>query len=95
MFGMQQVSIARCMVLKCQLEDMRETQILFLWTVIDAVLDWYEEYGRDAGRTRIGTLLLDETAWKQFVEHMRPTLGEYAVENPPAPEPREIHFPSS
>ncbi|MFQ5808901.1 MAG: 4Fe-4S dicluster domain-containing protein [Armatimonadota bacterium] len=63
--------------------------------VIEAVLQWSEEHGREAGRTRIGTLLLDEAAWKNFLEHMRPTLGECAVDNPPAPEPREIHFLSS
>lgn len=60
--------------------------------VIEAVLDWYEEHGRDKGRTRIGTLLLNESVWRQFIEYLRPTLGEYAIPNPAPPEPREIHF---
>ncbi len=60
--------------------------------VIEAVLDWYEAHGRDEGRIRIGTLLLDGSVWNDFLEHMRPTLGEYAVPNPPPPQTREIHF---
>ncbi|MGD8238457.1 MAG: 4Fe-4S dicluster domain-containing protein [Armatimonadota bacterium] len=63
--------------------------------VIEAVLRWYEEHGREAGRTRIGALLLDEAAWKSFLEHLRPTLGECALEAPTPPQVREIHSISS
>jgi anaerobic sulfite reductase subunit C len=60
--------------------------------VIEAVLDWYEQHGRNRGRVRIGTLLLDEQLWRGFLDHMRPTLGQWAAPNPRPPQPREIHF---
>ena len=60
--------------------------------IIEAVLDWYERNAADKGRIRIGTLLADEALWKDFLEHMRPTLGDYALKNPPPPKAREIHF---
>lgn len=62
--------------------------------VIQAVLDWHEERGRDRGRVRVGTLLLDESAWEEFLAYIRPVLGDSAVDSPPPPRPIEIHFPS-
>lgn len=55
--------------------------------IIEAVLSWYEKNSVGKGRIRIGTLLLDETVWSEFVAYMRPVLGDYAVPNPPPPKP--------
>jgi len=60
--------------------------------IIEAVLNWYIEHGRDKGRTRIGTLLLDEALWRKFLEDMRPVLAEWAVTDVPPPRRNEIHF---
>ncbi len=60
--------------------------------IIEAILSWYEEHGRDKGRTRIGNLLLNEDLWKIFLKDIRPTLGEWAVKDPLPPRPNEIHF---
>jgi len=60
--------------------------------VIEAVLAWYEENGQGAGRKRIGQLLLDPPTWQRFLAHLRPALGECAIENPPQPRRNEIHF---
>ena len=59
--------------------------------VIQAVLAWYEENGKNKGRTRIGTLLLDQNVWRDFIEYVRPSLGQWAVENPTSPKANEIH----
>lgn len=61
--------------------------------VIAAVLAWYEENGRGAGRTRIGTLLLNPATWRAFLAHIRPVLGDAAIPDPPPPRKNEIHFP--
>lgn len=60
--------------------------------IIQAVLAWYEQHGKGKGRTRIGTLLLDESLWRKFLQDIQPVLGEWAVADPPAPRMNEIHF---
>jgi dissimilatory sulfite reductase (desulfoviridin) alpha/beta subunit len=60
--------------------------------VIEAILAWYEKQGQGRGRIRIGALLLDETLWKDFLAHVKPVLGPYAVEAPAPPRTNEIHF---
>ncbi|MFW6107156.1 MAG: 4Fe-4S dicluster domain-containing protein [bacterium] len=62
--------------------------------LIAAVLAWYERNGRGKGRTRIGTLLMDEAVWREFLAHLRSVLGEWAVADPPAPRRNEIHTSS-
>ena len=59
--------------------------------IIEAVLSWYETNARDKGRIRLGTLLVREKLWRPFLEYLRPVLGDYAVPNPPPPQPNEIH----
>lgn len=60
--------------------------------ILEAVLAWYQEHGRDEGRTRLATLLLDESAWRRFLESIAPALGRWAVPDPPPPRAVEIHF---
>jgi len=60
--------------------------------IIQAILTWYEQYGQGKGRTRIGTLLLDEALWRKFLQDIQPVLGEWAAADPPAPRANEIHF---
>jgi len=62
--------------------------------LIQAVIAWYEQNGVGKGRRRIGELLLEEAAWRNFLEAVRPVLGEYALPNPPPPRRNEIHFVS-
>ena len=57
--------------------------------IIEAVLSWYETHGREKGRTRLATLLLDETVWREFLAAIRPALGEWAAANPPPPRRNE------
>jgi len=61
--------------------------------IVEAVLSWYEKNGRDKGRVRLGTLLLDEKLWTDFLEGIQPALGAYAVPNSSPPRRNEIHFP--
>ena len=60
--------------------------------IIQAVMDWYAAHGADKGRIRIGGILQDPTEWESFLAHVRPVLGDKAVERPRAPTPLEIHF---
>ncbi|MFQ6132943.1 MAG: 4Fe-4S binding protein [Armatimonadota bacterium] len=60
--------------------------------VIQAVLDWYREHGKDKGRTRIGTILLDPAEWESFVDHLKQALGDKAAARPLPPTPVDIHF---
>ena len=60
--------------------------------IIEAVLEWYEKNGKGRGRIRICTILQEKGKWSNFIVHLRPVLGEYAVSNPRPPEPNEIHF---
>jgi dissimilatory sulfite reductase (desulfoviridin) alpha/beta subunit len=60
--------------------------------IVEAVLSWYEKNGRDKGRVRLGTLLLDEKLWTDFLEAIQPALGVYAVPNSSPPLRNEIHF---
>jgi len=60
--------------------------------IINAVLDWYEKNGKDRGRIRIGSLLLDNSLFDKFIEELHPVLGEHAVKKPIFPKTIEIHF---
>ena len=60
--------------------------------IIQAIMDWYGTHGADKGRTRIGTLLQDPTAWEDFLRQVAPVLGAKALQNPSAPTSLEIHF---
>ena len=60
--------------------------------IIEAVLQWYEQTAQGKGRVRLGALLLEEAAWREFVAYLKPVLGEYAIDNLPPPRPVEIHL---
>ncbi len=60
--------------------------------IIEATLQWYERNGEGRGRVRIGALLTDEVAWREFLQYMSPVLGGYAIRDLPPPQPHEIHF---
>ena len=57
--------------------------------VIQKVIAWYNERGKDRGRVRIGDILREK--WSDFVASIKPVLGEYAVKNPKRPEYIKIH----
>ena len=60
--------------------------------IIDAVLTWYQRRAEGVRRKRIGTLLLEGENWPDFVEAIRPALGEGALENPRPPQAIETHL---
>lgn len=60
-----------------------------LFDVIEKIIDWYHKYGQGKGRIRIGDIL--RSYWDEFVEYIKPVLGEYAVDNPQMPEPMVTH----
>ncbi|MBI5375739.1 MAG: 4Fe-4S dicluster domain-containing protein [Candidatus Schekmanbacteria bacterium] len=60
--------------------------------IIDRTLEWYKKAGKGKGRKRICTLLLQDSAWEDFISFMKPVLGENAVLSPLPPTPVEIHF---
>ena len=57
--------------------------------VIEKVIEWYNDRGKGKGRVRIGDILMER--WNDFVEFMKPALGEYAVKSPKKPEFIKIH----
>lgn len=57
--------------------------------VIQRVIEWYNDRGQGKGRIRIGDILME--SWQDFIDFMKPILGEYAVENPKKPEYIKIH----
>lgn len=57
--------------------------------VIQGVIEWYNDRGKGKGRIRIGDILMEK--WQDFIDFMKPILGEYAVENPIKPEYVKIH----
>jgi anaerobic sulfite reductase subunit C len=52
---------------------------------ISEVLDWYQEKGAGLGRTRIGTLIINEGA-DSLLEHLRATFPDYVPESAMAPQ---------
>ena len=52
-------------------------------------LEWYNDRGKGLGRVRIGDILMEK--WQDFVDFMRPVLGEYAVKDPIKPDYIKIH----
>ncbi|RJP23896.1 MAG: sulfite reductase [Candidatus Abyssobacteria bacterium SURF_5] len=61
--------------------------------LIGAALKWYEQFGENRGRVRLGDFLKDKETWRDFLRHIRHELGDWAAKNPPPPQPNEIHFP--
>ena len=57
--------------------------------VTEKVIAWYNDRGKGRGRVRIGDILREK--WQDFIEFMKPVLGEYAVRNPQRPEYIKIH----
>ena len=57
--------------------------------VIEKVIESDTERGKGKGRVRIGEILREK--WQDFLEFMKPVLGEYAVRNPQRPEYIKIH----
>ena len=57
--------------------------------VIEKVIAWYNDRAKGRGRIRIGDILREK--WADFVDFIKPVLGEYAVENPQRPEYIKIH----
>ena len=57
--------------------------------VIEKVIEWYNIIGKGKGRIRIGDFLMKK--WPDFLEFIKPVLGEYRVENPKRPEFIKIH----
>jgi len=58
-------------------------------SVVEKVIEWYNEAGKGRGRIRIGDILREK--WQEFVDFIKPHLGEYATENPQMPERIKIH----
>jgi anaerobic sulfite reductase subunit C len=57
--------------------------------VIEKGIEWYNDRGKGKGRVRIGDILMKK--WQDFVNFIKPVLGEYAVKNPSKPEFIKIH----
>jgi len=57
--------------------------------VIEKVIEWYNKEGKDKGRVRIGDILRDK--WTDFIDFIKPVLGDYAIKNPKRPEYIKIH----
>lgn len=57
--------------------------------VIEKVIEWYNDRGRGLGRVRIGDILMEK--WQDFVDFIKPVLGEYAVKDPSRPQFIKIH----
>ncbi len=57
--------------------------------VIEKIIEWYNDRGKGKGRVRIADILMEK--WSDFVDFMKPFLGEYAVKNPKKPQYIEIH----
>lgn len=59
---------------------------------IETITNWYEENGREHGRTRIGVVLQIPGKWDSFVEILRKEFGDSILSSPKAPSRNEIHF---
>ncbi|MBI4832236.1 MAG: 4Fe-4S binding protein [Candidatus Lindowbacteria bacterium] len=59
---------------------------------IDFTLRWYEENGKDLGRTRIGAILQIPAKWDSYVSALREEFGSLVLSNPKPPRSIEIHF---
>ena len=59
---------------------------------IEAIIKWYEEKGKDYGRTRIGVILQIPEKWNDFLQTMRTSFKDKTVKNPMPPVKNEIHF---
>ena len=57
--------------------------------VIEHVIEWYNDKGKDKGRVRIGDILREK--WQDFLSFINPVLGEYAVKDPQKPQYIKIH----
>lgn len=59
---------------------------------IETITKWYEENGKEYGRTRLGVILQLPEKWASFIKRLREKLGDKVIENPKPPSPNEIHF---
>ncbi len=59
---------------------------------IESVTKWYEENGKEYGRTRIGVILQIPEKWDSFLKTLRKELGDKILGNPRPPSKNEIHF---
>lgn len=59
---------------------------------IETITKWYEENGKEYGRTRLGVVLQIPDKWNSFVETLRKTLKDKIIEFPKPPSKNEIHF---
>lgn len=59
---------------------------------IDTITRWYEENGKEYGRTRLGVILQIPEKWNSFIETLRKTLKDKIIEFPKPPSKNEIHF---
>ncbi len=59
---------------------------------IEAIIKWYEENGKEYGRTRIGVILQILEKWKDFLSTMREVFKDRILANPMSPTKNEIHF---
>jgi len=60
--------------------------------IIDRILEWYKTNGKGKGRKRIGTLLLQDGAWDDFLSFVKPVLGDKAVVGALPPVIIDMHF---
>ncbi len=60
--------------------------------IIDKILEWYKINGKGKGRKRIGTLLLQDGAWDDFLSFVKPVLGDKAVVDALPPATIDMHF---
>ena len=59
---------------------------------IEAIIKWYEENGKEYGRTRIGVILQIPEKWNDFLQTMRARFKDEIVKNAMPPAKNEIHF---
>lgn len=59
---------------------------------IESIIKWYEENGKEYGRTRIGVILQIPEKWKDFLSTMREAFKDRILANPMSPTKNEIHF---
>lgn len=58
---------------------------------IDTITRWYEENGKEYGRTRLGVILQIPDKWNSFIETLRKALKDKIIEFPKPPSKNEIH----
>src|SRR4030042_401106 len=49
---------------------------------IETIISWYEDNGKEYGRTRIGTILQIPEKWNMFIRKLREQFVDKMVKNP-------------